>query len=299
MRPGRILNEGLVTAMLEYMLVIIAVVAALVAIIVNRRSLMACVVITVVSAALCCGFLLLYENTYKLGSYGELVSTVLIGAGVLTAILIVVTFIGVKMHFMKKPLFSKKSGSKPLPFEVQTPANTNTSAPGAASGSTKYGTRPTPVGIFGRQPIEKPKPRVTEPVAAAPTPAFAGTPYQAPAQNPYAQPAPAPAPAPEPAPAPQDAALQRMLTRGEQFLAMKQYVLAEQMFTTFIQRCTDPAQKIDAELKLLNCHVDEGNREKATARLNEMIAKMRSGEYVFAPEQKRELADCKMRLMKM
>lgn len=213
------------------------------------------------------------------------------------------------MHFMKKP-FSKKSASKPLPFQVQTPAASG-SAPGAAGGSTKYGTRPTPVGIFGRQPIEKPKPRVTEPVAAAPTPAFAETPYQAPVAQPAFVPptvpeqpvvpaaAPAPAPAAPAAPAPQDAALARMLARGEQFVEMQQYVLAEQMFTTFIQRCTDMTQKINAELKLLNCHIVENDREKATARLNEMVGKMRSGEYTFEPEQKRELADCKMRLMKM
>lgn len=279
-------REGRV--MLEYMLVIIAVVAALVAIIVNRKSLLACVVITAVSAVLCFGFLLLYANTHRLGSYGELVSFTVTCACVLTAILIVVTFIGVKMHYKKKTSKVKKADERQLPFEVQVPA-TSTASVGQSDVASKYGVRPTPVGIFGRQPIEKAKPEIpSQPVVAQPTfPVRDEKPA-----TPEVVAAPVTA-------APQDAALQRMLTKGEQFVEMGQYMLAEQMFTTYMQRCDDPVGRITAELKLLSCNIAEGDKEKAMSRMNALLAGMRSGEYAFEPEQKRALAEYKMQLMKM
>ena len=267
-------------AVLEYMLVIIAVVAALVAIIVNRKSLLACIVITAVSAALCLGFLLLYANTHRLGPYGGLGSFTITCASVLTVILIVVTFIGVKMHYKKKPAKAKKEAAQQLPFEVQTPARATASAV-QSDVASRFGVRPTPVGIFGRQPIDKEKVAAEAQPAVQPTPIFNA------------------APVPSVVPASDDAALQRMLKKGDQFAQMKQFLLAEQMFTTFIQRCDDQSKKIDAELKLLACHMNGGDRDKAASRLNDMVSKMRSGEYVFSVDQKRTLAECKMRLMKV
>ncbi|NLB61226.1 MAG: hypothetical protein GX802_02180, partial [Clostridiales bacterium] len=104
--------------MFEFMIVLIAVVAAMVAIIVNRRSLIACIVITGTASFLCLGFLLLYANAQKLGSYPNLLKFTIISSCILIMILLAVTYVGVKMHFKK----TKKETEVAVPMEAGTAA---------------------------------------------------------------------------------------------------------------------------------------------------------------------------------
>lgn len=290
--------------MLEMTLILILVVVDMVAIIVNRKSLLACITITVVSALLGLGFLILYANADKFGSHEKLLSFTITCSAVIIFALLAVSYIGVKMHFKNL----KKSGKY-----VPGPAPEAAGEPRLIPGTNVLAKA---VGIFGRQPIErtegaaavKAEPAVsyvqpvTEKVIAEPAHVAQPEPVKIEQTTVKPQPVktaePAPA-APVKAAPTADAMLRRMLDKGVAFKAAGQYVLAEQMYVTYIARCTDNISRADGELLMLECRIEAGNVEGAEQQLNDLLQKLRSREYLLTQEQKMKLADCKMALMKL
>lgn len=304
--------------MLEMTLILILVVVAMVAIIVNRKSLLACIVITVVAALLGLGFLLLYANVDKFGSHDKLIRFTITSSVAVIIALLTVTYIGVKMHFKN---FKKIGKTEKVPVQ---PVGEPRLIPGT-------NVMAKAVGIFGRQPIEradKPAATVavesavgvkTAPVAAAARPVAVAA--EKPASVKVAAPVaaadrssvtPAPTVVPMPATKPAvaveapakavpsaDAMLRRMLDKGVAFKAAGQYVLAEQMYVTYIARCTDNIQRADGELLMLECRIEAGNYEGSKQQLADLLNKLRSGEYALTQEQKKKLAECKISLMKL
>lgn len=291
--------------MLEMTLILILVVVDMVAIIVNRKSLLACITITVVSALLGLGFLILYANADKFGSHEKLLSFTITCSAVIIIALLAVSYIGVKMHFKNL----KKSGKY-----VPGPAPEAAGEPRLIPGTNVLAKA---VGIFGRQPIERPEATAAvqeKPVAGHAQPVTAES-IAKPVH--VAQPEPVkimeqttvkPQPvnaqenvkaAPAKAAPTADAMLRRMLDKGVAFKAKGQYLLAEQMYITYIARCTDNISRADGELLMLECRIEAGNVEGAEEQLNELLQKLRSREYLLTQEQKMKLADCKMSLMKL
>ena len=287
--------------MLEITLILILVVIAMVAIIVNRKSLLACIVITVVSSMLGLGFLLLYANADKFASHEKLLSFTITLSAVIILALLVVTYIGVKMHFKKFTKLNKRY--------VPEPAQGATGEPMLIPGTQVYAKA---VGIFGRKPIIVQR---HETVQSAETTRAAVVETAHVVREPQPQPQPVVTPAPERTPAPvpvhtatevvkaaapsADSMLKRMLDKAEMFKKAGQYVLAEQMYVTYIARCPDNASRADGELLMLDCRILAGNIEGSKEQLNDLLTKLRSGEYQLTQEQKKQLADCKLSLMKL
>ena len=266
--------------MLEITLILILAVVAMVAIIVNRKSLLACIVITAVSSLLGLGFLVLYANADKFSSHAKLLSFTITASAVVIIALLVVTYIGVKMHFKK--LFTIK---KYVPEEPQEAVG----EPMLIPGTTVYAKA---VGIFGRRELAETGAATTQTQAAQTV-----QPQTQTAQTQTAQPQTQTVqPQPE---KPKDDMLVRMLMKAESFKEKGQYVLAEQMYVTYIARCPDNSSRADGELLMLDCRILAGNTDGAKQQLADLINKLRSGEYQLTQEQKKMLADCKMRLMRM
>ena len=272
--------------MLEITLILILAVVAMVAIIVNRKSLLACIVITAVSSLLGLGFLVLYANADKFSSHAKLLSFTITASVVVIIALLVVTYIGVKMHFKK--LFTIK---KYVPEEPQEAVG----EPMLIPGTTVYAKA---VGIFGRREL-------AETGTAATTQTKASQTHEPQTVQPQTQTAqtqtvqPQTQTAQTQAEKPKDDMLVRMLMKAESFKEKGQYVLAEQMYVTYIARCPDNSSRADGELLMLDCRILAGNTDGAKQQLADLINKLRSGEYQLTQEQKKMLADCKMRLMKM
>ena len=266
--------------MLEITLILILAVVAMVAIIVNRKSLLACIVITAVSSLLGLGFLVLYANADKFSSHAKLLSFTITASAVVIIALLVVTYIGVKMHFKK--LFTIK---KYVPEEPQEAVG----EPMLIPGTTVYAKA---VGIFGRRELAETGAATTQTQAAQTV-----QPQTQTAQTQTVQPQTQTVqPQPE---KPKDDMLVRMLMKAESFKEKGQYVLAEQMYVTYIARCPDNSSRADGELLMLDCRILAGNTDGAKQQLADLINKLRSGEYQLTQEQKKMLADCKMRLMRM
>lgn len=279
--------------MLEITLILILVVVAMVAIIVNRKSLLACIFITVSAALLGSGFLALYANADQFGSYEKLLRFTITCSVIIILALLAVTYIGVKMHF-KNFKNLKKTG---------TAAPTATAPVGEPRLIPGTNVMAKAVGIFGRQPIERattPTPVTTAPAATVrpkPTPVVTATPGTPIAKVTPSVPTQAPA-APKTTPS-ADAMLKRMLDKGTAFKSAGQFVLAEQMYVTYIARCTDNISRADGELLMLDCRIQAGNLAGAKEQLADLLGKLRSGEYALTQEQKKMLAECKINLMKL
>lgn len=354
--------------MFEFMIVLIAVVAAMVAIIVNRRSLIACIVITATASFLCLGFLLLYSNAQKFGSYSSLLKVTIIGSCVLIMVLLAVTYVGVKMYFRKTK-------------SEETEATVSCEAGATQKPASQTNLKTIFANLFGKPQeaqIEEPKvvvPRVSvQPIeykkAVIPTPEMIAKVVaergakEKQAETPVEKPAAAAKPALEkPAEKPADpfferamqkaqaykeaghfelaeqvytlclekctdrehiqelqmlikackeviitqksmaqkaqAVLNRMLEKAQAFREAKQYLLAEQMYESYIERCEDTASRIDAEVKRLEVCVLQGNVERAENQLNHLLSKLRSGEYTLNQEQKQSLAESRLRFMEL
>lgn len=257
--------------MLEITLILILVIIAMVAVIVNRKSLLSCFIITGISSLLGLGFLVLYANADKFSSHEKLLSFTITASIITVVILIAVTYIGVKMQF--KNLLSRKR-------YVPAPAQEATGDPMLIPGTNVYAKA---VGIFGRKEL----------LNANETPAVAVSPQVA--EKPETA---QPAPAQRTATAASDM-LRRMLDKAESFKAQGQYVLAEQMYVTYISRCPDTSSRADGELLMLDCRILAGNNNGAKEQLTDLLGKLHSGVYTLTPEQKKQLADCKFRMMKI
>lgn len=295
--------------MLEITLILILVVVTMVAIIVNRRSLLACIVITAIASLLGLGFLILYANADKFASHEKLLSFTITFSAVIILILLAVTYIGVKMHFKKFSIFKKAVGAGTT---TQEPVQERLGEAMLIPGTDVYA---KPVGIFGRKAIDKPKTKAVQADRPAYTFLTAST-----------KSATAAAGSPEPKPEakveakvetvvpvqqkreepkkivsslPVDATLKRMLDKAESFKEAKQYVLAEQMYVTYIKRCPDVSSRADGELLMLECRILAGNVDGSKEQLADLLGKLRSGEYLLSKEQKAMLAECKMNLMKL
>ena len=266
--------------MLEITLTLILAVVAMVAIIVNRKSLLACIVITVISSLLGMGFLTLYANADKFASHKNLVTFTITASVIIICTLIAVTYIGVRMR-SKKQFFRKR----------YVPA-----APQEATGEPMLipGTNvlAKAVGIFGRRELEAVQTNPAQP-QVQPQVQQEAQPQIQPQVQQETQPV-----NPTVTPTASDM-LKRMLEKAENFKAMGQYVLAEQMYVTYISRCPDNSSRADGELLMLDCRILAGNYEGAKAQLNDLLMKLRSGEYQLTQEQKKMLADCKIRLMQL
>lgn len=344
--------------MFEFMIVLIAVVAAMVAIIVNRRSLIACIVITATASFLCLGFLVLYSNAQKLGSYSNLLKFTIISSCILIMILLAVTYVGVKMHFKK----TKKETEVVVPMEGGTPKPALQNAkeiiasifskPQAATVEEpkvvvprvsttpieyKKATIPTPEMIAQvvqlrcekeQQEVQKLAPVVEKPAEKQIDPFFERTLQKAESYKTAGQYELAEqvytlclekcddaeqrqkiemlvkacrevAITQKSIQQKAQAVLNRMLDKAQTFIEAKQYLLAEQMYETYIARCEDNALRADAEIKKLEVCVLAGDKERATNQLNTLVGKMRSGEYVLNAEQKQSLAESKLGIMRL
>ena len=275
--------------MLEITLILILVVVTMVAIIVNRRSLLACIVITAIASLLGLGFLILYANADKFASHEKLLSFTITFSAVIILILLAVTYIGVKMHFKKFSVFKKAVGVETTtPEPVQEISGEAMLIPG----TDVYA---KPVGIFGRKAIDKPKPKAVK--ADRPAYTFLTASTKAETVVPVQQKREEPKKIASSLPV--DTTLKRMLDKAESFKEAKQYVLAEQMYVTYIKRCPDVSSRADGELLMLECRILAGNVDGSKEQLADLLGKLRSGEYLLSKEQKAMLAECKMNLMKL
>ena len=295
----------------------------MVAIIVNRKSLLACIVITIAASLLGLGFLVLYANADKFASHEKLLAFTITSSVVVILILLAVTYIGVKMHF-KKFTESKKR-------YVPAPAKEATGEPMLIPGTNVYAKS---VGIFGRKPITDTKTVAAQPGVAVVSAqaavhetekaepaavvqhiqpaqsvqpaqkAVSAQPAQTEKKTVPVQPVPKTTPVQtEPAKAASvpsaDSMLKRMLDKAENFKKAGQYVLAEQMYVTYIARCPENSSRADGELLMLDCRILAGNIDGAKEQLADLLNKLRSGEYSLTKEQKTMLAECKINLIKL
>ena len=282
--------------MLEMILILVLVVAAMVAIIVNRKSLLACIAITVVASLLGLGFLVLYANADKFGSHEKLLKFTITSSVIIIVLLIVVTYIGVKMYFNS----SKKRGKY-----VPGPAPEAAGEPRLIPGTDVLAKA---VGIFGRQPIERtdaPIPNFVHEVpkftstAANSTAAAKVSAETAQVNNTTEKPSVAETVEKKNAAPSAEAMLLRMLEKGSSFKEAGQYLLAEQMYVTYISRCTNNTFRADGELMMLECRIAAGNYEGAKQQLDDLMDKLRKGIYQLNQEQKMKLAECRMDMIKL